>query len=285
MATAREYFDKESSANLCISNTHRLGTPSKPNALGITASLALNFAARTKYILLYVPDDKLTCPAIAAYLRNPQPVLDLASGIEVQMGFASTDEKIISNDLLFTGRIIAYTPYVFTTAEKTELVALANANKISLILRDGAYAKERDRLEKPLAFISHDSRDKEPFVRELAGKLQKMLCPVWYDEFSLKVGDGLRESIERGLKECQKCVVVLSPNFLSNNGWTKAEFDSVYTREILENKILMLPIWRNVSKQEVFDYSPRLADKVGLPSSNGPEEIARKLVAALNTNI
>jgi TIR domain len=59
------------------------------------------------------------------------------------------------------------------------------------------------------------------------------MCPVWYDEFALKIGDNLRDSIERGLKECRKCVLVLSPNFLTNGGWTKKEFDSIFTREIL----------------------------------------------------
>ena len=39
---------------------------------------------------------------------------------------------------------------------------------------------------------THDSRDKDAFVRELAHELAKNSCPVWYDEFSLKVGDSLR---------------------------------------------------------------------------------------------
>lgn len=54
-------------------------------------------------------------------------------------------------------------------------------------------------LEKPLAFISHDSNDKDSLVRELALELDKQLCPVWYDEFSLEIGDSLIENIEKGL--------------------------------------------------------------------------------------
>ena len=87
-----------------------------------------------------------------------------------------------------------------------------------------------------------------------------MLCPVWYDEFKLQPGDSLRESIERGLKSCQKCIVVLSKNFFSNSGWTKREFDTIYTREILQEKRLLIPIWLDVEKQDVFDYSPVLLD-------------------------
>jgi len=90
------------------------------------------------------------------------------------------------------------------------------------LIRDGSYTAKRSRLEIPLAFISHDSRDKDGLVRDLASTLQKMLCPVWYDEYSLIAGQSLRESIEKGLRECKKCVLVLSPSFLANGGWTKA---------------------------------------------------------------
>jgi len=132
-------------------------------------------------------------------------------------------------------------------------------------------------VEKPLAFISHDSRDKEELVRELAQELSRLMCPVWYDEYSLRVGASLRKSIETGLKETRNCIVVLSPNFLSNEGWGKAEFDSVFTREILEKQNVMLPVWHNVTVEQVYEYSPRLADKVGLNTKIGVKELARKL--------
>ena len=148
-------------------------------------------------------------------------------------------------------------------------------------IRDRAYARKRAATEVPLAFISHDSRDKDTFVRELAHELASNLCTVWYDEFSLAVGDSLRASIERGLRETKKCIVVLSPSFLSNSGWGRAEFDSIFTREIVEQRNVMLPIWLGVGLKEVYEFSPRLADKVGLPSSLGIKEIARLLAIAV----
>ena len=87
-------------------------------------------------------------------------------------------------------------------------------------------------MEELLAFISHDSRDKAEVARKIAIGLQRMLCPVWYDEFSLIVGANLRDSIENGLKQSRKCILVLSPHFFSNGGSTKKEFDSIFTREI-----------------------------------------------------
>jgi hypothetical protein len=133
-----------------------------------------------------------------------------------------------------------------------------------------------------MAFISHDSRDKEPFVRELASKLQTMLCTVWYDEFSLIPGQSLRASIEKGLKTCKKCVLILSPHFIGNEGWTKAEFDSVFTREILEKKNVVIPVWHGVTKEQVYEYSPRLLDRVAISSDSGVEEVARKVLQGIN---
>jgi hypothetical protein len=134
------------------------------------------------------------------------------------------------------------------------------------------------RFEKPLAFISHDSLDKDSVARPLTITLQKMLCPVWYDEFALRVGDPLRESIEKGLKECKKCVLVLSPHFLSNNGWTKREFNSIFTREILEDARLVLPIWCGVTKEQVYEYSPSLLNvKAIIWDESKLEDICRQL--------
>ena len=63
-----------------------------------------------------------------------------------------------------------------------------------------------------------------------------MMCPVWYDEFALKVGNNLRTSIEAGIKKCKKCILVLSKNFFSNSGWTKKEFDSIFKSRGIRGK-------------------------------------------------
>ena len=107
--------------------------------------------------------------------------------------------------------------------------------------------------------------------------------PVWYDEYSLQVGDSLRENIERGLREARKCVLILSPNFLANKGWAKAEFESIYTREIVEGKNVILPVWHDITKHELFEFSPRLVDKVGVSSALGVAEVARQLCSAIKS--
>ncbi|KPH67019.1 toll/interleukin-1 receptor domain-containing protein, partial [Oceanobacillus caeni] len=125
-------------------------------------------------------------------------------------------------------------------------------------------------------FISHASDDKDEFVRPLAEELNKMGLEVWYDEFTLKVGDSLRRSIDQGLAAARFGIVVLSSSFFKKN-WTQYELDGLVAREIQGNKII-LPIWHKISKSELMSYSPSLADKVALNSSLlSIEEIAKEL--------
>jgi len=49
------------------------------------------------------------------------------------------------------------------------------------------------------AFICHASEDKDEFVRSLAEMLRAHHLEIWYDEFTLGVGDKLRRTIDKGL--------------------------------------------------------------------------------------
>lgn len=109
-------------------------------------------------------------------------------------------------------------------------------------------------------FISHASEDKNSIVRFLATTLQGKGLVVWYDEFSLRIGDSLRRKIDMGLARSRVGLVVISPSFISK-GWTNYELDGIVTRSVSGQQIL-LPIWHEITKQEVMDFSPSLADKV-----------------------
>ena len=114
-------------------------------------------------------------------------------------------------------------------------------------------------------FISHASEDKDDFVRPLAEVLKSLDVRVWYDEFTLDLGDSLRESIDRGLVNSKYGVVVLSPYFFAKN-WPQYELNGMVAREMNGEKVI-LPIWHRVTKDEVLEFSPTLADRVALNSS------------------
>lgn len=125
-------------------------------------------------------------------------------------------------------------------------------------------------------FISHASEDKDKIVRPLANALIAEGLSVWYDEFSLKIGDSLRRKIDQGLSKSRVGLVVLSPSFISK-GWTNYELDGIITKAVSGEQIL-LPIWHQITKQEVMDYSPTLADKLARSTAmHTIEEIAKEI--------
>ncbi|WP_258814584.1 toll/interleukin-1 receptor domain-containing protein, partial [Klebsiella pneumoniae] len=105
---------------------------------------------------------------------------------------------------------------------------------------------------------------------------------VWYDEMTLRIGDSLRQKIDKGLANSRVGLVVLSPAFISK-GWTNYELDGIVTRAISGEQIL-LPIWHNITKQEVVDFSPSLADKVARSTATHTiDEIAHEIAELLHS--
>jgi hypothetical protein len=131
------------------------------------------------------------------------------------------------------------------------------------------------------AFISHAWEDKDDFVTELAQKLQEHRVEVWYDEFSLKVGDSLRQSIDFGLSKSRFGIVVLSKNFFQKR-WTNWELDGLVQRQNNSSNTLIIPIWHNISKQDILEYSPSLADKVAIRSDIGISNIVKQIDEIIN---
>lgn len=114
-------------------------------------------------------------------------------------------------------------------------------------------------------FISHASEDKDSFVRDLARALKTGGASVWYDEFTLQVGDSLRREIERGLTNSRFGIVVLSTHFFAKE-WPQLELDGLFSLDA-HGDTRILPIWHQISKDVVLRHSPMLADRVALNTS------------------
>ena len=136
-------------------------------------------------------------------------------------------------------------------------------------------------------FISHASEDKDYLVRILAKQLVDIYkVSVWYDEYSLEYGDSLIESIENGLKNSRYGIVVLSKNFFKKS-YTKHEFNGLKTKELLLNKKVIIPIWYDITKQEVFEYSTTLADKFAIYTNKNVDvnDLAIKIIKIVRPDI
>lgn len=157
-----------------------------------------------------------------------------------------------------------------TTMPSLYLGYSINDGKVNSLLYNDTYDKEYD------VFISHASEDKDEVARPLAEALRHNGLSVWYDEFELKIGDSLRRKIDKGITKSNFGIIVISRDFISK-GWTNYELDGLITRTVNGEQI-MLPIWHNITKQEVINYSPSLADKMARSTTDFTvEEIAEEI--------
>jgi hypothetical protein len=142
---------------------------------------------------------------------------------------------------------------------------------------DEAMSELPDRIDKEYdVFISHASEDKDEVVRPLAVALREAGLTVFYDDFELKIGDSLRRKIDHGLANSHFGVVVLSRDFF-RKGWPQYELDGMVTKGI-DGEQIILPIWHNITKNEVMKESPSLADKLARSTATHTiEEIAAEI--------
>lgn len=131
-------------------------------------------------------------------------------------------------------------------------------------------------------FVSHAWEDKESFADEFVEELRKLNLRVWYDTSQIKWGDSMRAKIDDGLKKSKFGVVILSPDYIKDGKyWTKAELDGLFQLESINGKVL-LPVWHNLTKKDVMDYSPIIAGKLAMnTASMTPSEIAKEFAKLL----
>jgi hypothetical protein len=128
-------------------------------------------------------------------------------------------------------------------------------------------------------FISHATEDKEDFVRPLAVELVRLGLRVWFDEWTLKIGDSLRQKIDEGLAASEYGVVVVSRSFFAKN-WPQAELDGLFAREMQGRKVI-LPVWHDITKEEVLQHSPMLAGKLAAVAEKGVGAVAAEIYGVL----
>jgi hypothetical protein len=128
-------------------------------------------------------------------------------------------------------------------------------------------------------FISHASEDKNAIARPLAEALRTHGLRVWYDEFSLTVGDSLRKKIDQGLANSRFGIVILSAKFFEKH-WPERELNGLATREVEGEKVI-LPIWHGVTFKDVQRFSPMLADRIAVNTDKGFEHVIQELMKVM----
>jgi len=125
-------------------------------------------------------------------------------------------------------------------------------------------------------FISHASEDKEAVAEPLADALRAHGLRVWLDKTELKIGDSLRRKIDYGLAHSTFGVVILSKSFFAK-GWPQYELDGIVGLSVSGDQ-RMLPIWHEISRDEIARQSPSLVDKIARNTAIGTiAEIAEEI--------
>lgn len=133
-------------------------------------------------------------------------------------------------------------------------------NQLSMDIKHSVQEKELIEFD---VFLSHSSLDKDVFVSELSEKLSNKGLKVFEDVKVFKIGQSQTDMMNMGILNSRFVIVFLSPNFIKS-GWSDYEFKSFLNREINEKRVIILPIWHDVSVDEVRQYNPYLVDKFAL---------------------
>lgn len=238
----------------------------------------INFVHGVRHRVFIVP--RLTLPDLLGIVRSADAIADELAKVRIRcarhLDFDTPEES--SDNLPLSNRMFFFTDELQGT--RAEFRAALGATREFVALIDDQEWRRRLEMRKPDAFIAHDSRDKADLARPLAITLAKLGLIVWYDEFPLKPGDRLSESIDKGLTECRHAVLLVTQNLLENRTWANTEMSALLTRAIAQANTL-IPVWVSVDARTVAMRSARLADVVALNHSGNVEELASRIYAAV----
>lgn len=129
-------------------------------------------------------------------------------------------------------------------------------------------------------FLSYASEDRDTVAEPLARALEGHGLEVWYDKHALRIGDSLRRRIDEGISNSRFGIVILSKAYLAKP-WPQHELDGLVVSSV-ENRQVLLPIWHELSKEDVIRASPSLADKIALKTSDYTiDQIAAEVAAVV----
>lgn len=128
-------------------------------------------------------------------------------------------------------------------------------------------------------FISHASEDKQTVAMPLSDYLAEHQLSVWLDANERTLGDSLRSAIDRGLREAKFGVVILSPAFIAKV-WPRRELGALFALERGIDAKVILPVRHNLDREELLDFSPMLADRFSISTSEGIDAIGNAVIQA-----
>ncbi|MCT7577661.1 toll/interleukin-1 receptor domain-containing protein [Aliarcobacter butzleri] len=257
MTTVREYFDTDKKAH----NAERKWNLNNGNTeIEILCKLSYKLEDKIKLFSFFFPkySDFNAIKFILDTNELKKGKIDEFEHIQT-IKFLDNPEGLNLSNFFFVKNIFLYIDRVVSDKEKVLIINYGKKIGFNIFIRDKKYALECHELSTPLAFISHAFVDKDSLVRTLANELRSLNCPVWYDEYTLEIGDNMIEKFNEGIKNTKYSIVVLSKSYIDNTTWASYEFKKIIEKE----DSIIIPIWYGVSKNEVENFYPGLSSIFG----------------------
>jgi TIR domain len=110
-------------------------------------------------------------------------------------------------------------------------------------------------------FLSYASEEKA-FAEKLHEALKDKF-DIWFDQEAIRLGENIAYRLPEGIRSSEYAVVVLSRSYIAKK-WTQEEFMHLIALETADRKII-LPIWHNVTEEEVRNFYPALTLRNKIP--------------------
>ncbi len=89
-------------------------------------------------------------------------------------------------------------------------------------------------------FLSHSSQDRS-FAIRLARELVVGGAEIWLDKWEIKVGDSIQGKLEEGILGSSYLAILLSKASVASD-WVRLELRAAMTRELAEQRVVVLPV-------------------------------------------
>ncbi|HBH26514.1 MAG TPA: hypothetical protein DDX54_03835 [Rhodospirillaceae bacterium] len=284
----KEYYISEMQNYLCISRDltselhYKDGNILKYN---ITASRCFDRDMHSFFYAFYIPilknEDEFIyiCADIEQFIKI---IDESASNVKIRLNRSGDTVNIHRSEDASNTRVCKiYTDQKISESIKKYMRESGQKKGIILYIYDKIIVDSHTKTLNPIGFICHDAKDKDIFVKDLVLQLSRKMCPVWYDEFSIRPGDDIRKKIDEGIKKSKKCVIIISKNLIDNTRWADREVGCILEKEMKERKTVIIPVWLNVSHNEVYDYDAFLSGKRAIVHDGNIEQTAERVKISL----
>ncbi|MGL4599367.1 MAG: toll/interleukin-1 receptor domain-containing protein [Bacteroidia bacterium] len=128
-------------------------------------------------------------------------------------------------------------------------------------------------------FISYAIEDKSFLASGIASGLKQKGLNVYFAGDELSAGDLVSDTIYEGLEESEYCIVVLSKYYIRS--WPIIERSHILRREKKEKRILIFPVWHNITIHDVKNSFPELLDHYAESSQTALPDLIDNLYNAI----